>query len=71
MTIENKIKPEIKKNEEKKSIDKPKPAQKPQPDFNIASVLKDLRNEEISDIIEEDENEEEEDGKSEEEEVMK
>jgi len=57
MTIQNKIKPEIKKNEEKKIIDKPKPIQKPQPDFNIASVLKDLRNEEVSNIIEDDNNE--------------
>ena len=57
MTIQNKIKPEIIKNEEKKIIDKPKPIQKPQPDFNIASVLKDLRNEEISNIIEDDNNE--------------
>jgi len=57
MTIQNKIKPEIKKNEEKKIIDKPEPIQKPQPDFNIASVLKDLRNEEVSNIIEDDNNE--------------
>ena len=51
MIIQNKIKPEIKKNDEKTIIDKPKPIQKPQPDFNIASVLKDLRNEEVSNII--------------------
>ena len=57
MIIQNKIKPEIKKNEGKKIIDKPKPIQKPQPDFNIASVLKDLRNEEVSNIIEDDNNE--------------
>ena len=57
MIVQNKIKPEIKKNEEKKIIDKPKPIQKPQPDFNIASVLKDLRNEEVSNIIEDDSNE--------------
>jgi len=57
MIIQNKLKPEIKKNEEKKTIDKPKPIQKPQPDFNIASVLKDLRNEEVSNIIEDDSNE--------------
>ncbi|MBL6674617.1 MAG: hypothetical protein ISQ38_00445 [Alphaproteobacteria bacterium] len=57
MIVQNKIKPEIKKNEEKKTIDKPKPIQKPQPDFNIASVLKDLRNEEVSNIIEDDSNE--------------
>lgn len=56
-TIQNKIKPEIKKNEEKKIIDKQKPILKPQPDFNIASVLKDLRNEEVSNIIEDDNNE--------------
>ena len=57
MIAQNKIKPEIKRNEEKKTIDKPKPIQKPQPDFNIASVLKDLRNEEVSNIIEDDSNE--------------
>jgi hypothetical protein len=57
MIVQNKIKPEIKKNEEKKTINKPKPNQKPQPDFNIASVLKDLRNEEVSNIIEDDSNE--------------
>ena len=57
MTMQNNIKPEIKKNEEKRIIDKPKPIQKPQPDFNIASVLKDLRNEEVSNIIEDDNNE--------------
>ena len=57
MIIQNKIKPEVKKNEEKKIIDNPKPIQKPQPDFNIASVLKDLRNEEVSNIIEDDNNE--------------
>ncbi len=54
MIIENKIKPEIKQNEEKKIIDKPKLIEKPQPDFNIASVLKDLRNEEVSPIVEND-----------------
>ena len=58
MIIQNKIKPEIKKNEEKKTLDKPKPIEKPKPDFNIASVLKDLRNEEVSNIIEDKTNEE-------------
>ena len=48
----------IKQNEEKKTIDKPKLIQKPQPDFNIASVLKDLRNEEVSNKIEDKINEE-------------
>ena len=51
--IENKTKPKI-KIEEKKAIEKPKPVQKPEQDFNIASVLKDLRNEEVSNIVEED-----------------
>ena len=59
MIIQNKIKPEINKNDEKAKIDKPKPIQKPQPDFNIASVLKDLRNEEVSNIIEDDNNDKE------------
>ncbi|MDC0044393.1 hypothetical protein OAI96_00530 [Pelagibacteraceae bacterium] len=57
MIIQNKIKPEIKKKDEKASLEKPQPIQKPQPDFNIASVLKDLRNEEVSNIIEDDNNE--------------
>ena len=58
MIVQNKIKPEIKKSEEKKSLDKPKPIEKPKPDFNIASVLKDLRNEEVSNKIEDKINEE-------------
>jgi hypothetical protein len=57
MIIQNKIKPEIKKNDEKVGLNKPKPIQKPQPNFTIASVLKDLRNEEVSNIIENDNNE--------------
>ena len=51
--IEDKIKPKI-KNEKKKAIDQPKPVKKPEQDFNIASVLKDLRNEEVSNVLEED-----------------
>ena len=58
MKKENIIKPEIKKNEESKIIDKPKPAQKPQPDFNVASLLKDLRNEESNNVQEDHEEEE-------------
>ncbi len=45
--VENKTKPEIKKID-KKIIDKPKPILKPEPDFNLATMLKDLRNEDIS-----------------------
>ncbi len=51
--LKSKSKPEVKKNDEKKILDNPKPIQKPEPDFNLASVLKDLRNEEVSNIIEE------------------
>jgi len=58
MKKENIIKPEIKKNEESKIIDKPKPVQKPQPDFNVASLLKDLRNEESNNVQEDHEEEE-------------
>ena len=57
--IESKPKQEIKNIEEKKVIDKPKPVQKPEPDFNIASMLKDLRNEKVSNVIEDDNNREE------------
>ena len=46
LKIENKIKPDLKKVE-KKIIDKPKPIEKPEPDFNLATMLKDLRNEEV------------------------
>ena len=44
--IENKIKPIVAKND-KKVIDKPKIIEKPEPDFNLATMLKDLRNEDI------------------------
>ena len=50
LEIENKIKPIIKKNDDKKNIDKPKLIQKPQQDFSVASMLKDLRNEEVSNV---------------------
>ncbi|MDC0060182.1 hypothetical protein OAJ19_00560 [Pelagibacteraceae bacterium] len=56
---ENKIKPEIKKNNKNKIIDKPKLVQKPQPDFNVASLLKDLRNDESNNIQEDLEEDEE------------
>ena len=46
VVIENKTNPEIKKDA--KIIDKPKPVSKPEPDFNLATMLKDLRNEDIS-----------------------
>ena len=49
LQIENKIKPDLKKVE-KKIIDKPKPIEKPEPDFNLATMLKDLRNEEVSNL---------------------
>ena len=46
----NKIKPTINKDNKKKIIDKPKLIQKPEPDFNLATMLKDLRNENITNI---------------------
>ena len=52
LDLDNKIKPVIKKINEKKIIDKLQPMQKPEQDFNIASMLKDLRNEEVSSVSE-------------------
>jgi len=54
LKIENKIKPDL-KEVEKKIIDKPKPIEKPEPDFNLATMLKDLRNEDIANTIEDNE----------------
>jgi len=56
VVIENKTKPEIKKDT--KIIDKPKPISKPEPDFNLATMLKDLRNEDISNTSNNNNNEE-------------
>ena len=55
LKIENKVKPDL-KNNEKKILDKPKPIEKPEPDFNLATMLKDLRNEDISNAPEDNEN---------------
>ena len=55
--IKNKTKAEIKKDD-KKIIDKPKPISKPEPDFNLATMLKDLRNEDIINSSDSDNNEE-------------
>ena len=54
LKIENKIKPDVKKVE-KKIIEKPKPIEKPEPDFNLATMLKDLRNEDIANTIDDNE----------------
>ena len=59
LQFENNIKPEIKINEEKKKINKPKPVEKPEPDFNLATMLKDLRNEDIKNISDDDNKEDE------------
>ena len=58
LKIENKIKPDL-KEVEKKIIDKPKPIEKPEPDFNLATMLKDLRNEDIANTIDDNEDIEE------------
>ena len=55
LKIENKIKPDL-KEVEKKIIEKPKPIEKPEPDFNLATMLKDLRNEDIANTIDDNEN---------------
>ena len=55
--IENKTKVEINKDI-KNIIDKPKPISKPEPDFNLATMLKDLRNEDISNTSNDNNNEE-------------
>jgi len=56
--IENKDNSLIKKNDKKNIIDKPKPIQKPEPDFNLSTMLKDLRNEDITDVSEDKDQEE-------------
>jgi len=56
----DKPKPVIKKNIEDKKIDKPKPIQKPEPDFNLATMLKDLRNEDIENVLDDNDIEEKE-----------
>jgi len=48
--IEQNIKPLINKNDEKQISDKPKPIEKPEPDLNLATMLKDLRNEDITNV---------------------
>ncbi len=57
LEIKSKTKPEIKK-EDKKIIDKPKPISKPNPDFNLATMLKDLRNEDMAKTSDNNNNEE-------------
>ncbi len=57
LEIKNKTKPEIKKDD-KKITDKPKPISKPEPDFNLATMLKDLRNEDISNSLDNNNDEE-------------
>jgi len=56
----DKPKPKIQKNIEDKKIDKPKPIQKPEPDFNLATMLKDLRNEDIENVLDDNDIEEKE-----------
>ena len=60
LQVENKPKPDIKKIDAKQIIDKPKPIEKPEPDFNLATMLKDLRNEEITNVAEENNKEDDE-----------
>ena len=55
--IENEIKQVIKKEDKKKIEDKSKPIQKPEPDLNLSTMLKDLRNEEIKNVSNNDDEE--------------
>jgi len=52
LKIENQTREVIKKENEKKVIDSPKPIQKPEPEFNLATMLKDLRNEDTTNVSE-------------------
>ncbi len=65
LQLENKPKLNIKKIEDKKILDKPKPIEKPEPDFNLATMLKDLRNEEITNAVEENNKKDDKDDKEE------
>lgn len=55
LKIQNNTKSVIKKNNVKNVIDKPKPIQKPDPDLNLATMLKDLRNEDNINVSDSDE----------------
>ncbi len=50
LQIEKKEKTVIKIDKEKKIIDKPKPIEKPEPELNLATMLKDLRNEDMTSV---------------------
>jgi hypothetical protein len=53
IVINNKTKPILNIDKKNKIIDKPKPVEKPKPDLTMASIMKDLRNEEKNNIQEE------------------
>ena len=53
IVVKNKIKPISNVENKIKKIDKPKPIEKPKPDV-IASIMKDLRNEESNNIVDDD-----------------
>ena len=53
VVVKNKIKPIANIENKNKKIDKPKPIEKPKPDLTMASIMKDLRNEEKNNIQEE------------------
>ena len=50
---------ELNKKNSLKKIDQPKPINKPEPDFNLATMLKDLRNEDITNTSEDNEDNDE------------
>ena len=53
IVINNKTKPILNIDKKNKIIDNPKPVEKPKPDLTMASIMKDLRNEEKNNIQEE------------------
>ncbi len=57
--IPNKENSITKEDKVKKKISKPKPIEKPEPDFNLATMLKDLRNEDLTNTVDNSDQEDE------------
>lgn len=54
IVLKNKTKPIADVENKNKKIDKPKPIVKPEPDLTMASIMKDLRNEESNNMVDDD-----------------
>ena len=66
VVIKNKIKPIVNVENKNKKVEKPQPIEKPKPDLTMASIMKDLRNEESDNIINDENNEKDLDDQTEE-----